>query len=346
MLKEGPRGETLLGGAPVGAARENGGADFRPPRWARGGHRQTLLGYWCRRWLSWPLPAENIVVDAGGDVRLLLRASWQEGAREARPALLVIHGLGGSDGSPYVLSTGRLAWARGWHVVRANMRGAGDSQPLCPRLYNAGLDTDLLGILDAVSRVCPRVAVVGFSLGGSLCLLALARNRGRISPALRGVAAVCPPLDLAACADALGRPSNRLYQRYFMKNLRRSYRFRQRLRPDLYAAGLERGLETVRQFDEVVTAPYGGYRDADDYYARSSAGPRLADIDRPALILAAQDDPMVPSDSVARWPLPASGRVRREITPTGGHVGFVAPTKAPGFFWAAQRALDYLGAML
>lgn len=327
-------------GSPGGTPR------FRPPRWAEGGHRQTLLGYWCRRWLRWPLPAQDMVVDVEDDVRLLLRATWQPGPREARPLLLVVHGLGGSDASPYVLSTGRLAWARGWHVVRANLRGAGDSESLCPRLYNAGLDTDFLAMLDAVSRVCPRVGVVGFSLGGSLALLALARNDGRIPPALRGTAAVSPPLDLAACADALGRPANRLYQRYFMKKLRQSYRRRQRLRPDLYAPGRERGLASVREFDEAITAPSGGYRDADDYYARSSAGPRLVQIDRPAFVLAAEDDPMVPGASVARWPLPPSGRVRREMLPTGGHVGFVGPTAAPGFFWAAERVLDLLAGLL
>ena len=77
-------------------------------------------------------------MEAGHGVSLLLRASWQDGPREERPALLVVHGLGGSDASPYVVSTGRLAWARGWHVVRMNMRGSGDGEALCPLLYNAG----------------------------------------------------------------------------------------------------------------------------------------------------------------------------------------------------------------
>jgi hypothetical protein len=341
MLREGPHREAPS--EPVAAAlRTESAAAFRPWRWAVGGHRQTLLGYWSRRWLTWPLPSEDVVLDAGGDVRLLLRATWQSGPRAERPALLIVHGLGGSDRSPYVLATGRLAWARGWHVVRANLRGAGDSEGLCPRLYNAGLDADLIAIVDALAVCCPRLGAVGFSLGGSVALLALGRSGARVPPALRGVAAVCPPLDLAACAGALERPANRAYQRYFMKRLRASYRRRQRLRPDLYAAGLERRLATVRDFDEVITAHYGGYRHADDYYARASAGPGLVGIGRPALILAAADDPLVPADSVGRWPLSPS--VRREILPTGGHVGFVGPTEAPGFFWAAERVLDELGA--
>lgn len=315
---------------------------FRPRPWTVGGHRQTLLGYWYRRRLRWPLPSEDVVVEAGEDVRLLLRASWRPGPREQRPALVVVHGLGGSDEATYTVATGLYAWDRGWHVVRMNMRGAGDSETLCPRLYNAGLDSDLLAALDAVARTVPRVAVVGFSLGGNLAVLAAGRNPARLPASLLGVAAVSPPLDLAACAEALDHPENRLYQAYFMGNLRRSYERRQRLRPDLYEAGRERGTRTIRDYDEVITATYGGYRNADEYYARSSAGPHLTTIDRPTLILAAQDDPLVPASSVAGWPVPGSGCVAREITLTGGHVGFVAATRAPGRFWAAERVLAFL----
>jgi hypothetical protein len=103
---------------------------------------------------------------------------------------------------------------------------------------------------------------------------------------------VSPPLDLAACADALDRPANFLYQSYFVRNLKAAYRRRQRLRPDLYQAGRERGLRTIREYDEVITAHYGGYASAEEYYATSSSGPRLGALTRPALVLAALDDPM------------------------------------------------------
>ncbi len=315
---------------------------FRPPPWLVGGHRQTILGFWCRRYLGWPLPTEDMVVEAGDDARLLVRATWQPGPREERPVLVVLHGLGGSDRSPYSLSTGRLAFARGWHVLRVNLRGAGDTEALCARLYNAGLDTDVLAVVNGAARVCPRVCVVSFSLGAGMSLLALGRRHDRLPTALRAVAAVCPPLDLAACAAALERPQNRFYQSYFLKNLRAAYRRRQRRRPDLYEAGRERGLRTIRAYDDAITAFYGGYQGADDYYERSSAGPWLGAIGRRVLILAAADDPLVPAESVARWPLPSSGLVEREMAPTGGHVGFVSATRAPGFFWAAERALDFL----
>ena len=312
---------------------------FQPPACLVGGHRQTFLGYWLRRLLRWTLPSEDLVVDAGQGVRLLLRASWQEGPRGERPTLLLVHGLGGSEASAYVVSTGRLAYARGWNVVRMNMRGSGGGLALCPLLYNAGLDTDLLAALSAVSSLAPRIAVAGFSLGANLLLLALGRRRERL-PAGLAAAAVSPPVDLSACADALEAPGNALYQRYFMQMLAEGYRQRHRIRPDLFAAGRERGLRTVREYDDRITAPFGGYESAAHYYGCSSAGPWLASIDRPTLLLAAADDPMIPVASVARWP--ASPAVRRELLATGGHVGFVSRSRAPGWFWAAERVMGFL----
>ncbi len=312
-------------------------APFAPPAWLRGGHRQTILGHGLRRLLRWPLPAEDWPIDIGKDVRLLLRATWQP--KEESPALVIVHGLGGSDVSSYALSLGRLAFADGWHVVRMNMRGCG-GEGSCPLPYNAGLDSDLLAVVAAVARRASRIAVVGFSLGANLALLMAGRRRDILPPELRALAAISPPLDLARCAEALERPENRLYQYRFLRELTRDYRARERRRPDLFPAGRERGVRTIREFDERITAPLGGYRGAADYYALSSAGPWLVAIERPSLVLTADDDPLVPVETVARWPL--SPAVCREITGTGGHVGFVSSSRAPGWFWAAERVLDFV----
>ena len=314
---------------------------FRPPWWLAGGHRQTLVGYWSRRRLRWAPPSEDLVVEAGAGVRLLVRASWQPGPAR-RPTVLLVHGLGGCDASGYGIATGALFWAAGWNVARMNMRGAGDGEAHCARLYNAGLDEDLVAVAEALAARTPHLAPVGFSLGANLVLLALGRSRDRLPGGLFAAAAVSPPLDLGACADALGRRANRLYQAHYVRGLREAYARRQRLLPAEYEHGRERASRTIREFDDAITAPYGGFLGVDDYYTRSSAGPWLPHVDRPTLILAAADDPMIPVEAITRWPLPASGAVRREITPTGGHVGFVGPTRAAGRFWAAERVRVFL----
>lgn len=317
-------------------------APFAPPWFARGGHIQTALGYLVRRNLTWTLPAEDLIVESEPGIRILARATWQGGDRAEAPALVLLHGMGGSDQSTYMLSLGRFAYAAGWHVVRANMRGSGASFEICPRLYNAGLEVDLLAVVREVASRTPRVALFGASLGANHVLLALGRSKGQLPDAVRAAVAVSPPVDLPQCSDSLHAPSNRIYMSRFVIDLNAAYARIQALNPGFYEAGREVGVRTVREFDERITAPYGGFASAGDYYSRSSSGPWLKEIDRPTLILAAEDDPIIPAGSVRQFALPGSGVVTCEFPETGGHVGFVARTRAPGRFWAAERALAFL----
>jgi len=317
---------------------------FKPPWFARGGHTQTILGYFHRRNLRWTLPAEDLIVESEPSIRILSRATWQPGDRARSPALILLHGMGGRDASTYMLSTGLHAFAAGWHVVRMNMRGAGDSFEICPRLYNAGLEVDLVAVSRSVAAMTPRVALFGASLGGNHVLLAVSRSKAALPAEVKAAVAVSAPVDLLACSDALHQPDNRMYVSRFVADLKTNYARIQARNPSLYEAGREVGVRTVREFDERITAPYAGFLSAEDYYTRSSAGPWLHNIDRPSLILSAEDDPMIPAASVRQFALPESGAVTREVLPTGGHVGFAAATKAPGRFWAAERALSFLAA--
>jgi predicted alpha/beta-fold hydrolase len=310
---------------------------FRPFPFLAGGHLQTIGGHVVRATLRWNLPAEDIVVEATDGIRILLRASWQSETK--RPALLLVHGLEGCDRSPTVLSTGIFAYRAGWHVLRMNLRGCGDSLSICPRLYNAGMTSDLVAVFEWLARRVPRLAVAGFSLGGNLTLLTLARHRDRLPDELLGAAAICPPLDMSACADALELRANLVYQLQFVTSLNASYRKRRELLSGVYEAGRERGIATVREFDDRITAFYGGYRDAEDYYQRVSPGPHLVSIDRPTLVLAASDDPFIPEASMTKWA--RSPAVAMDMTVGGGHVGFVGRSKAPRHFWAADRVLGF-----
>ncbi len=319
-------------------------APFDPPWFTRGGHVQTALGYFHRRNLTWTLPAEDLIVESEPGIRTLSRASWQPGDRAKAPALILLHGMGGWDASTYMLSMGQHAHAAGYHVIRMNMRGAGASFEVCPRLYNAGLEVDLVAVARRVAKSTPRVALFGASLGANHVLLALGRSKAALPDEVKAAVAVSPPVDLLSCSDSLHAPGNRIYVSRFVADLKASYARIQKLSQGFYAAGREVGVRTVREFDEKITAPYAGFLSAQDYYTRSSSGPWLQNIDRPTLVLSAEDDPMIPASSVRRFALPGSGMVTREILPTGGHVGFAAPTKAPGRFWAAERALSFLSA--
>jgi predicted alpha/beta-fold hydrolase len=312
--------------------------DFQPSVFLPGGHLQTIGGHVVRSFLRWPYSSEDVVVESTDGARLLLRASWQ--AERDRPALLLVHGLEGSDRAPYVLATGILAYRAGWHVVRMNMRGCGDSLAVCPRLYNAALTSDLLATMHWLAGRVSRFALVAFSLGANLSLLTASREKPRLPREFAALATVSPPLDMSRSADELERPSNFIYQLRFVLSLQSSYRRRQRLSPERYAPGRERGLKTLRAFDDVITAHYGGYRDAEHYYQSASAGPRLKDIELPTLVLASRNDPFIPVESISHWE--RSSAVVLELTPSGGHVGFVGAKGPPRRFWAAHRVVSWL----
>ena len=315
---------------------------FHPLWFARGGHAQTLLGFFHRRNLRWTLEVEDLIVESEPGVRILSRATWQPGDRARSPALILLHGMGGWDLSTYMLSMGLHAHAFGYHVIRMNMRGAGASFEVCPRLYNAGLEADLVAVARRLASVTPRVALFGASLGANHVLLAVGRSKSALPHEVKAAVAVSPPVDLLSCSDALHARGNRLYVSRFVADLKTSYARIQARNSSVYEAGREAGVRTVREFDERITAPYAGFASAEDYYTRSSAGPWLQAIERPTLIVSAEDDPMIPGESVRKFALPACGAVTREILHTGGHVGFAARTKAPGRFWAAERALAFL----
>lgn len=74
-------------------------------------------------------------------------------------------------------------------------------------------------------------------------------------------------------------------------------------------------------FDDLYTAPQCGFEDAWDYYRRCSAGPHLARIAVPSVLLTAGDDPFV--DPAPLSELKLSPAVHLHLEPVGGHMGYV-----------------------
>jgi len=286
-------------------------------------------------------PDEERLFEVEPGVRLLARCRWQED-RSARATLVLVHGLGGSADAPYVLGAARLAYRAGANVVRLNQRNCGGTEHLTPTLYHSGMSGDLAAVVRELAErdglSC--ILVAGFSMGGNLALK-MAGEMGDAAPrALRGVCAVSPALDLAEITENLERPSNRPYQWTFVRGLRRLVERKAELYPRLYdTSGLER-LRTVRDFDELYTAPHGGFEDADDYYERASALGFVARVRVPTLVIQARDDPLVPFAPLGRAGVPANPSVVAAAPPHGGHVAFVSARKEERF-WAEERLAEF-----
>jgi predicted alpha/beta-fold hydrolase len=303
---------------------------------------QTIASFLLPRRIGLPAAEERPIEVAPG-VKVLCHCHWQP-ARQNALTVLVVHGLEGSSDSQYMLGIAAKGLAAGMNVVRMNQRNCGGTDGMSPTLYHSGRSGDVVAVAhhliehDRISRL----ALAGFSMGGNL-VLKTAGEWGREGPAqFRAVAAVCPSMNLAASADALHLPSNRLYEFYFMWQLRRRLRAKARLFPDVFDPSRLRGVHTLRDFDDKITAFYCGFAGADDYYARSAAANVVDRIAVPALILHAANDPFIRILPETRQKIRSNPHITFVETEDGGHCSFLAQPDGDDGRWAETQIVDFL----
>ncbi|HEV2388427.1 MAG TPA: alpha/beta fold hydrolase [Candidatus Acidoferrales bacterium] len=315
---------------------------FDPHPWLANAHVMTAAAaLWRRRFPRLLAPADRLVETEPG-TRILVRCHWQREPRR-RPTLILVHGLEGSSESGYMLGAAERAWEAGFNVARMNQRNCGGTDHLTPTLYNSSLSGDVRAVLEELIErdALPEIFVAGFSLGGNLALKMGGEMNERAPAELAALAVVSPSLDLAACADAIEQPRNWLYERYFVSRLKRRMVRKARLFPGRYRLDGLRRVGTIREFDECFTAPHGGFHDAEDYYFRASALRVIGALRRPALVLAAEDDPMVPFASLDRPAIRAHRFIQFVGPRRGGHCGFISRGNGDERFWAEKIVVDY-----
>jgi predicted alpha/beta-fold hydrolase len=257
--------------------------------------------------------------------------------------VLVLHGLEGSSDSHYARGLLATLVRHGWRGVVMHFRGCGGQPNRLARGYCAGDTADMAYVVDWLRRRAPDapLAAVGYSLGGNALLKWLSEAGADIP--LRAAVAVSTPFVLDSTARRLQQGFSRLYQFHLLHALKRGYRAKFRHRSDGPVALA--ALATIRDFyafDDRITAPLHGYAGVHDYYARASCRPGLRHIQVPTLILHALDDPFMRPEAI-----PETGElspsVRLELSPRGGHVGFVAgrwPWRA--HYWLERRIPAFL----
>jgi predicted alpha/beta-fold hydrolase len=239
------------------------------------------------------------------------------------PIAIVCHGLEGSSEAHYVRGLMGELDAAGIGAVALNFRGCSGELNRLPRFYHSGETGDLAHVVERVAREHPKspLALVGFSLGGNVVAKYLGERGAQLPSAVRAGAVISVPFDLALCARNLDGPGGwmRIYRERFLRRLRKKAIAKARLFPTAIDAGAARRARTIEAFDDAITAPLHGFKSAIDYYARASAGPLIGDVRVPLLVLAAEDDPLVP---ITCQPQPTS-QVEVVRVPAGGHVAFL-----------------------
>src|SRR5882762_4458008 len=315
---------------------------FQPHPLLRNPHAQTVVyTFWPRRFPRLPRSTPREFETEPG-TRIRGQCHWQTEPRD-RPTLVLVHGLEGSSESGYMMGLAERAFAAGWNALRLNQRNCGGTEPLTPTLYNSGLSGDYRAVLtELIERdSLPEIFFAGYSMGGNLVLKMAGELAGGAPRQLRGLAAVGPALELAQCVDAVDLPSNFVYQKHFVSGLKNRMRRKAKLFPGKFDLGRMERVRTLREFDDVITATYCGFRDASDYYARSSALQVVGEISVPTLVVTAQDDPFVPFASFSK-PAIAKNSYLRLIAPVdGGHCAFISRYGGDARFWAEARVMEF-----
>jgi uncharacterized protein len=330
---------------------------FRPRRFFRNGHIQTILGNYLPRIDSLP-PAEPQLVEvspakgaeAGDQIssQVLCHCHWQPlEVRATSPTAIIIHGLEGSSNSQYVIGNANKLWKNGCNIVRMNMRNCGGTEQLTPTLYHSGLSNDVLAVMNFFVNLysLKSISLIGYSMGGNLVLKLAGELTGNIPNHLHSVIGVSPAIDLGPSADALHLPQNRLYELKFLRALLKRFRRKAALFPRAYDPNKTVGIASLRDFDHCITALYSGFSSADDYYYRAAAARVLEHIRVPTLILHALDDPFIVLTPESRLKIEQNPNITMLETMQGGHCAFLAdpvPSTRYDGYWAEHTLLSFL----
>lgn len=300
---------------------------FRPAPGLSNPHLQTLWGPLWRNTVVVERRRERFWLDDGD----FLDLDWHGPDAPDTPLVLALHGLTGSSNSPYIAGLQRALAAQGWASVALNWRGCSGEPNLLPRSYHSGASGDLAQVIAHLRAARPLAPLhaVGYSLGGNVLLKYLGETAH--DSALQSAVAVSVPFRLDQCADRIGMGFSRVYQAHFMRAMLGYVKDKQRAFQHqgsndhlaaLASLGSLENMRTFWDFDGRVTAPLHGFKDAQDYYRRSSSRYFLGDIRVPTLIIQAEDDPFV-----FRHSLPTANEMSPsivfELQRRGGHVGFV-----------------------
>lgn len=296
---------------------------FRAASWLSNRHLQTI--YPSFPWARGPRPTleREFLELPDGDVTVVDRLAGTERLNDDRPLLVLLHGLESSAESNYAQQLLKAADNRNWHAVVLHFRDCGDYRNRLPRRYHAGETNDLRYFLNKLRTegYAGPILAAGYSLGGNVLLKYLGED-GALTP-VQAAVAVCVPLSLQRCADALMQGFSRVYQRHLLRRMKQAVA--RKFNPHTAAFEWDRAMQatTFGEFDDAVTAPLHGFTGKDEYYETCSSIGFLKNIERPTLIVNSRDDPFMLPDMLP-GPEDLAESVILEISEQGGHVGFIS----------------------
>jgi len=256
---------------------------------------------------------------------------------------ILLHGLEGSSGTHYMQGMATAFQAKNWNVLAMNLRGCSGTPNKLIRSYHSGATEDLVTVMNHVLHLdrYNLVVIIGFSLGGNLLLKCLGEQGPELPEIVKAGVAISVPCDLAGSAQQISKTQNYLYEKRFLIRLRRKIKVKVRMFPDLLEYEKFREPRSLREFDDLYTAPVHGFRNAADYYTQCSSRQFIPQIRCPVLILNAANDPFLSKSCYPFAEAKSNPLITLEVPKSGGHVGFI-DYHTNNRYWHEQRTIEFV----
>jgi predicted alpha/beta-fold hydrolase len=325
-----------------------GNNSFRPPRWLRGRHVQTILPGLSfrrarveRRALPMLASSEELILDCGDGVKLQAFHSSpaKRGREPGKKVAVLLHGWEGSADSLYLLSFAQSLFAMGLEVVRLNLRDHGATHHLNRELFHSCRLPEVVGAVRSLAGRFGHMPMLlaGFSLGGNFMLRVAADAEARHLPIER-VLAISPVLDPAVTMETLEHGPS-VYHSYFVRKWSRSLMKKALAWPGHYDFDDVLSSRSLREMTRQLVHGHTDYPSMGDYLAGYAiTGNRLTTLSAPATLVTSLDDPIIHHADLAR--LARVPHLNIVTTERGGHCGFIDSLGASN--WIDAQAVNLL----
>jgi uncharacterized protein len=304
--------------------------EFRPLLGLSSAHLQTIIIRFCPA--GDEPPSKDLVVKLQDGDQISCQVSTPESWEKDQKTVVLLHGLGGSHLSNYMVRMARKLYRSGINVVRMNLRGCGSGAGLNHRPYHAGNSSDIHDVLVELKKRNPEspITFIGYSLGGGIALKLAGEKGDKLNELCERLIIVCPPIDLTHTIRSLSSGFNRVYHRYYLKNLCKQ--------TEPWVKG--RRFQTLNEYDDQITANVWGFSSSNDYYQRCSAARFISNIEIPCDIVFSADDPFIDYRSIEKNSL--SSYTTLWLSQGGGHNGFLGSLPNNDIYWLDKHLLNWI----
>lgn len=312
-------------------------SSYKAPIWIGGKHAQTIIPALFRKVTGVEYLRARISTNDGD----FLDLDWSR--IDSDKLVICSHGLEGSSRQPYIMGMVKEFNARGFDALAWNFRGCGSELNHSARLYHGGSTHDLKAVVDhaSLTKKYKEIYLIAFSLGGNITLKYLGDHKNDLPKNLKRACVISVPVDLYACARNLSHGINRIYLNRFLDTLKVKMEKKIKANPGLYASVTMNNINDFIDWDNRITAPLCGFKDAIHYYIECSSKYSIKKIEVPTLILNAQNDPFMHPSCMPYEECQKSPYVYFENPYDGGHQGFIKD-KVIGTYWSEERAAQFI----